>query len=414
MKLSVCILTYNRSSYLRKTLEHLFDNLNFMFRYEVIVCDNCSTDDTPDVVNAFESTRPELRYVRQTENVGAEANLVAAYHLARGEYIVYLADDDRLELESLGQILRFMDKNLEVGVCHCPWELWDDVEQKSQGRFYNVSSPRIFGRSDSLALCEFVLGNHIFPEICVYRAEIMRRVMYMPHRTYWAFVHVMAVLSHAQVAFLPTPYYRFITRHSPGEKREQHGNKQAVTGAGWDAYRGGLEAMIHQAFRLQGMPGVPDKNRQQVAQNIQMFINMRMQVALRLLIGSKDFIAAYDVLIRLSVANALPPDQVRELHSFLAGRGALQRFLQIYNSTTQLERIGLYAMADALVVQKLLHDMQNNLTIEILSDDNLAREDKSRIFIMTSSHESRCLLVQMGFWPGLVHVERDLMSTFAS
>ncbi|RDI54844.1 hypothetical protein DES45_11120 [Microvirga subterranea] len=339
---------------------------------------------------------------------------MAAYHLARGEYVVYLADDDRLEVEGLRQVLQFMEENLDVGVCHCPWELWDDVEQKSQGLFYDLNSPRIFGRADSLALCDFVLGNHVFPEICVYRAEIMRRMMYMPHRAYWAFVHLINVLNYAQVAFLPIPFYRFITRHSSEEKREQHGNKQVVTGAGWDAYRGGLEAMIHQAFRLRGAPGVPEKSRPQVAQGIQSFINTRMQVALRLLIRDRDFIAANDVLIRLLVADALPPDQAQDLRSFLAGRAALQCFLQTYNATTQLQRIGLYAMDDAVIIQKLLHEMQSDLEIAIFSEDSIEQEDKARMLIMTNSHEKRDLLLQAGFWPGLVLVECDLMSVIAS
>lgn len=414
VKLSICIITYNRSSYLKETLRHLVKVADFPFEYEVIICDNCSSDDTPDCVEAFTSTFPEIHYVRQTENVGPEANLMAAYHLARGEYVVYLADDDRLEVEGLRQVLEFMEENQDVGVCHCPWELWDDVEQKSQGLFYEVKSPRVFGRADSLGLCDFVLGNHIFPEICVYRAEIMRRMMYMPHRTYWAFVHLINVLSYAQVAFLPIPYYRFITRHSSEERREQHGNKQVVTGAGWDAYRGGLEAMIHQAFRLQGVPGIPEKSRLQIAQSVQSFINMRMQVALRLLIRDKDFIAANDVLIRLLVANAVPPDQARDLRSFLIGRAALQCFLQTYKATTQLKRIGLYAMDDAIVIRNLLKEMQSNLEIAIFAEGSIEQVDKSHILIMTNSHEKRDLLIQAGFRPGLVLVEHDLMSNFAS
>src|SRR5579871_6843636 len=98
VKLSVCLITYNRATFLHRLFEDMFRTRPFDFPFEIIVLDNCSTDTTPQVLKAWNAQHPEIRPVRQKTNVGPENNLASAYRLARGQYCVYLADDDRLDV----------------------------------------------------------------------------------------------------------------------------------------------------------------------------------------------------------------------------------------------------------------------------------------------------------------------------
>jgi glycosyltransferase involved in cell wall biosynthesis len=61
---------------------------------EVLVSDNASTDQTQGVLNEFDDRR--LRVIRQRENKGATENWNACVAEAKGEYIVFLPDDDRI------------------------------------------------------------------------------------------------------------------------------------------------------------------------------------------------------------------------------------------------------------------------------------------------------------------------------
>ena len=64
--LSICIPTYNRSKTLENTLNSLFSNPEFdSNKIEVIVSDNCSTDDTAQVVAKY----PLVKYYCNKENV---------------------------------------------------------------------------------------------------------------------------------------------------------------------------------------------------------------------------------------------------------------------------------------------------------------------------------------------------------
>ncbi|HSP82091.1 MAG TPA: glycosyltransferase family 2 protein, partial [Myxococcaceae bacterium] len=89
---SVIIPTYNRSWGLRLAMRSVLaqDYEDF----ELLVVDDASPDDTPRVVAEVEDSR--LRYVRQPTNVGMTRNWGHGVTLARGEYLVLLADDDQL------------------------------------------------------------------------------------------------------------------------------------------------------------------------------------------------------------------------------------------------------------------------------------------------------------------------------
>jgi glycosyltransferase involved in cell wall biosynthesis len=92
---SICIPTFNNAgmvaeaiqSALRQTYQHL----------EILVVDNCSTDETEQVVKGFMSRDPRLHYLRQAQNVGMPGNFNTCLASARGEYVLILCSDDILE-----------------------------------------------------------------------------------------------------------------------------------------------------------------------------------------------------------------------------------------------------------------------------------------------------------------------------
>ena len=61
--LSICIPTFNRSSYLRNTLNSIVSQQEFLSeKVEIIISDNASTDETPDVVKEFTAKYSNIHY----------------------------------------------------------------------------------------------------------------------------------------------------------------------------------------------------------------------------------------------------------------------------------------------------------------------------------------------------------------
>lgn len=111
MKLSICIPTYNRSSYLKRFLEKLYSEIakfSLHERVEVIVSDNSSSDDTPDIVQSF--VKKGLIYSRNENNIGPDANFLKLFEMSTGEYIWLPGDDDLFTDDFLPYILQTAEK----------------------------------------------------------------------------------------------------------------------------------------------------------------------------------------------------------------------------------------------------------------------------------------------------------------
>jgi len=93
--LSIAIPTYNRANYLRETIEALSQQVSVAAKnIEIIVLDNCSSDDTIQVCENALRKWQFVKVLRNPENIGAESNVVQAMRRAAGEWIWLFGDDD--------------------------------------------------------------------------------------------------------------------------------------------------------------------------------------------------------------------------------------------------------------------------------------------------------------------------------
>ncbi len=88
--LSVVVTTYNRYDSLKRVLANIYDQS--YKNIEVIVSDDCSSDQTKKIQNDF----PDIRYIKTPENLGYAKNSKFALSHANGEYIVFISDDDEI------------------------------------------------------------------------------------------------------------------------------------------------------------------------------------------------------------------------------------------------------------------------------------------------------------------------------
>lgn len=91
--ISVCIPTYNGGEHLKENLDVLIGNIG---RYEIpiIISDNCSEDNTPEIVRKVQEKYPYIRYSRNEKNLGVDKNFEKALKLSETKYAWLLGDDD--------------------------------------------------------------------------------------------------------------------------------------------------------------------------------------------------------------------------------------------------------------------------------------------------------------------------------
>lgn len=91
---SVAMITYNHESYIAEAIESVVQQRT-TFAFELIVGEDCSTDDTRRIVLEYQRRHPQSIHVITSEtNVGLVKNLYRTEKACKGKYIAYCEGDD--------------------------------------------------------------------------------------------------------------------------------------------------------------------------------------------------------------------------------------------------------------------------------------------------------------------------------
>ncbi len=113
MKFSVVITTYNRLELLKRAIQSA---LNQTINCEVVVVDDCSTDDTQAYVT---SLGERVVYYRHSINQGHAISINAGVTKASGDWIKFLDDDDYLAVNCLEEMEKVIIMHPQAVICSC-------------------------------------------------------------------------------------------------------------------------------------------------------------------------------------------------------------------------------------------------------------------------------------------------------
>ena len=144
MKLSVCITTYKRAKELDITLDSLYHQTRLPD--ELIISDDCSPDNTPEIVEKWRKVFPALIYNRNKTNLYMPGNLNAALNLAGGEYIANLHDADTFDTTMLEKWERALDQYPSAGFVFSGIGKWPTKSKSENGVILHDVEPFTNGR----------------------------------------------------------------------------------------------------------------------------------------------------------------------------------------------------------------------------------------------------------------------------
>jgi glycosyltransferase involved in cell wall biosynthesis len=118
-RVTVFIPTFNRAGLLRGAIEGVlaqtFDD------FQLIVSDNASEDETPEVMEAFSD--PRLSYVRQAQNLGLLGNHNWFLERIETDYALILPDDDLVYPQLLERTVAELDERPRAGMVHASFNV---------------------------------------------------------------------------------------------------------------------------------------------------------------------------------------------------------------------------------------------------------------------------------------------------
>ena len=150
---SVCMITYNHESYIAQAIESVLMQQTD-FEYELVIGEDCSTDETRAIVRAFGDRYPQrIRVLLAEHNQGSYGNAVATLTACRGQYIASLEGDDYwIDPTKLQQQVAFLDSHPEFSICaHWVQNIDDSGSVIEPPIFTGSDCPETFNISDALA-----------------------------------------------------------------------------------------------------------------------------------------------------------------------------------------------------------------------------------------------------------------------
>jgi abequosyltransferase len=161
--LTISIPTYNRSFFLDELLSCLLDQCVSNPKIELLVSDNDSSDETPSIVKAYIDRGLEIRYLRNTANVGADRNFLQCFEKARGKYVWIIGDDDVVTPGAIGKIITYLEAN-EYNLIYVNSYAFDGSMSTRRVKSYRapevVKDAQVFARAINVFFT-FISGNII-------------------------------------------------------------------------------------------------------------------------------------------------------------------------------------------------------------------------------------------------------------
>jgi len=114
-KVSIGIPVFNGAKTLAKTIEAAI-NQDYA-NLEIIISDNCSTDETQSIAEAFQTKDPRVKYIRQDKNYGMTANFSKVFENSTGEFFMWAAHDDQHNATFISKCLPYLLRDPHAGLC---------------------------------------------------------------------------------------------------------------------------------------------------------------------------------------------------------------------------------------------------------------------------------------------------------
>lgn len=143
ISVTVCIPTHNRVHFIADTIQSALSQTYKNF--ELLICDDASTDRTQEVIKSFKDTR--IRLLTNTKNLGYIATMNKCTKLAKGDWIMHLSDDDLMSPRLLEEQVKIIKKYIKIPIAYI---VPQSTNINSQGEIISIPPKQLGRRVDIL------------------------------------------------------------------------------------------------------------------------------------------------------------------------------------------------------------------------------------------------------------------------
>ena len=142
---SIFMPSYNTGRFIAETIQSVL--AQSYENWELLIVDDCSPDNTDDVVAQFVDSR--IKYFKNEKNSGAAVSRNCALREAKGRWIAFLDSDDLWQPTKLEKQIEFMEEN----GCAFSYTNYCEINEDSTPRGITVTGPKRITKAGMYAYC---------------------------------------------------------------------------------------------------------------------------------------------------------------------------------------------------------------------------------------------------------------------
>lgn len=237
---SVCINSYNSEKYILETINSV---INQSYKnLQIIVIDDCSTDNTVELIKSINDERIEFYSTRKNNHISFAYNESLKY--IKGDYVARLDADDLWEIEKIEKQVNFLELNSQYGACFTHTKVIDETGNANNKKldplkelfsFENLPHAEMyrffFDNSNKLCHSSSLIKTEVIKTVGNYDVSISN----VQDFDYW-----MRLLTHCPIYIIPEPLtiYRF------------GGVSSNMSNQKWNAYNNEAVRVIYKSLNM--------------------------------------------------------------------------------------------------------------------------------------------------------------------
>ena len=228
--ISIIMPAYNAGNTISESIQSVLDQTYQNF--ELIVVNDCSSDNTKEIVENFIKSDDRIRLIDKKVNQGVASARNAGLDHARGEFIAFLDSDDKWQETKLEKQLDIFTKHTDI-----------DIVYSSYYRFNSNGISNVVGVPSSVNKKRLLKGNPIGNLTAIYNFKKfpMIRQKKIGHEDYLFWLEIFSSSSDVKGFGIQEPlaYYRVAE-----DGQSISGNKLKAAGWTWRIYREHLQLSL--------------------------------------------------------------------------------------------------------------------------------------------------------------------------
>lgn len=226
-KVSVIMLAYNHGKYIADAMESVVKQKTD-FPFELIIGEDCSTDNTLEIIKKYQEKYKNIHLISDEKNVGIVANELRVMQQCQGKYIAFCeADDFWTDELKLQKQVDFLEKNEDFGLVHADVNHWEQAKNKleksvNKSNQIQIPSGNIFEflmiPSHSIKTMTVCLRRNLLEKYYLQDQEIMQQDWKLIDISIW-----LMIAKHSKIHYFDEVFatYRLLDESMSRSKNKQ-------------------------------------------------------------------------------------------------------------------------------------------------------------------------------------------------